>query len=333
MKLASLLVAGAALLAPAARADEPVTLKFAWTAPMNTVSSAIAFAWKDEVVKAANGTLAVQVYPDGSIARSVNMLDRVQNGVADFAFGILGPFSRQFPQSFVAQLPFVCENSTECSTAFWRLYANGTIASEFRSVHPLALFCFTAASLHSTKAVRRAEDMAGMKIGSSGKVLSDDVALLGGTPITLTPADFFEAVQRGVTQGVLISWSGSLSFKLNEVSRYHMDTPFGLFPASVLMNTEVYAKLPAAVKRAFDTESGQKFSRNYGVGLDKWNDESVAEYKAMKGHEVVVLAKDELARWQKILEPTTAEWVKATPDGAKVLAAFKAEIAKIRGGS
>src|SRR5262249_35296113 len=110
-------------------ADEPLTLKFAWTAPMNTTSSAIAFAWKDDVVKAAHGTLAVQVYPDGAIAKSVNMLDRVTNGVADFAFGILGPYSRQFPQSFVAQLPFICNNSTECSTAFWRLYANGMIAN------------------------------------------------------------------------------------------------------------------------------------------------------------------------------------------------------------
>jgi hypothetical protein len=38
-------------------------------------------------------------------------------------------------------------------------------------------------------------------------------------------------------------------------------------------------------------------------------------------------------RWQKILEPTTAEWLKAAPDGEKMLAAFTAESAKVRGGS
>jgi TRAP-type C4-dicarboxylate transport system substrate-binding protein len=318
---------------PFARAAEPVALKFAWPAPPKSDSAELAFAWKDRVLAAAKGQLTIQVYPEGTIAKTVNVLDRVMNGVADIGFGIMGPYSRQFPQAFVVQLPFVCENSAECSTALWRLYANGTIADEFKDVHPLALFNFTAASLHSTKPVRRAEDLAGMKVALSSKVLSDDVALLGGAPVTQTPSDFYESLNRGLVQGVLISWPGAISFKMQEVTHYHMDTPFGLFPAFIIMNKDSYAKLPDAVRRAFDDTSGEGFSRIYGAGLDKSNDASVAEIRAMKGHEIVVLPKAELNRWNRTLEPITAEWVKATPNGAKVLAEFRAELSKIRGGS
>jgi TRAP-type C4-dicarboxylate transport system substrate-binding protein len=322
-----------AVLAPPARAAEPLTLKFAWPAPPKSDSAALAFAWKDRVLKSAGSALAIQVYPEGTIAKTVNVLDRVMNGVADIGFGIMGPYSRQFPQAFVVQLPFVCRNSAECSTALWRLYAGGTIADEFKDVHPLALFNFTAAALNSTRPVRRMEDFAGMKVGLSSKVLSDDIQLLGGTPITQTPADFYESLQRGLVQGILISWPGAISFKMQEVTRYHMDTPFGLFPAFVIMNKDSYARLPDAVRKAFDENSGESFSHTYGAGLDKSNDEAIAEFRKMKGHEVVELPQAELDRWNKTLAPVTAEWVKATPNGAKVLSAFRAELGKIRNGS
>jgi TRAP-type C4-dicarboxylate transport system substrate-binding protein len=321
-----------AISAPA-RAADPVALKFAWPAPPKSDSAQLAFAWKDRVLASAKGQLTIQVYPEGTIAKTINVLDRVMNGVADIGFGIMGPYSRQFPQAFVVQLPFVCDNSAECSTALWRLYAKGTIADEFRDVHPLALFNFTAASLHSTKPVRRMEDLAGMKVAMSSKVLSEDIALLGGAPVTQTPADFYESLNRGLVHGILISWPGAISFKMQEVTKYHMDTPFGLFPAFIIMNKDSYARLPDAVRRAFDDNSGEGFSRIYGAGLDKSNDDSVDQFRAMKGHEVVVLPKAELNRWNKTLEPIIAEWVKATPDGAKVLAEFRAELAKIRGGT
>jgi hypothetical protein len=37
-------------------------------------------------------------------------------------------------------------------------------------------------------------------------------------------------------------------------------------------------------------------------------------------------------RWKKMSQPITDEWVKNTPDGEKVLAAFRAEIQNIRRG-
>jgi hypothetical protein len=36
---------------------------------------------------------------------------------------------------------------------------------------------------------------------------------------------------------------------------------------------------------------------------------------------------------KRMAAPLTEEWVAATADGARVLAAYKAEIARIRGGS
>jgi TRAP-type C4-dicarboxylate transport system substrate-binding protein len=334
-RLIPALAALAALLAlPAApRAAEPVTLKFAFPASLQSDFARIILAWVDDVNKAEKGAVKIQMFPGATVAKFSNVLDRVQNGVVDIGFGIFGPYSRQVPQTFVVELPFVTENSTECSTAMWRLAVQGVTAAEYKGFHPLALFCFTGASLQSTRPVRTADDMKGLKIAASGKVMADDLKLMGAAPITINPGDFFESLNRGLAQGVLISWPGAMSFKLQDVAHYHMSTPFGLFPAFVAMNKGSYARLSGPAKAAIDKLSGEVFSKRIGVGLDKSNDDAIADFKKMKGHEVVKLSDAELEKWDKILAPVTAEWVKDTPDGGHVLSAFKAELKKIRSGS
>lgn len=54
--------------------------------------------------------------------------------------------------------------------------------------------------------------------------------------------------------------------------------------------------------------------------------------KAMSGQTIASLAPAEEARWRDLVAPVTDEWVKSTPDGAHVLASFRAELAAIRAG-
>ena len=90
--------------------------------------------------------------------------------------------------------------------------------------------------------------------------------------------------------------------------------------------------MPAKAKAAVDKYAGEPFSRRLGVDLDRTNRESIETYKKTKGQEPYELPPAEVAKWKKVLEPVTANWVKATPDGAHVLAAFRAEVKKIRAG-
>jgi TRAP-type C4-dicarboxylate transport system substrate-binding protein len=78
--------------------------------------------------------------------------------------------------------------------------------------------------------------------------------------------------------------------------------------------------------------SGEKLVRRISAAGDEIETDARNATKAMKGQTVASLAPDEEARWQERLAPVTAAWVKETPDGAKVLAAFRAEIAAIRAG-
>ncbi len=321
----------AAATAVPARAAEPVTLKFVFPAPLSTFSKPM-FAWKDAVEKETKGEVQVKMFVGTAVANFGNVLDRIQNGVVDLGFGIYGPYSRQVPKTFVVELPFESDTSVEGSVGLWRLKEQGVTAEEYKSYHPLALFCFTGTSLHSSRPVTNAEELKGIKVAASGKVMADDLALMGAAPVTINPTEFYESINRGLAQGVLISWDGALTFKLQDVAKYHMTVPFGQFPAFVIMNSRSYERLPAAAKAVVDRHSGEIYSRKIAEQLDATNDEAIASFKKMPGHHVSQLSPDQLDKWRKVLAPITQDWVKHTPDGAHVLAAFREDVKQIRAG-
>jgi TRAP-type C4-dicarboxylate transport system substrate-binding protein len=108
--------------------------------------------------------------------------------------------------------------------------------------------------------------------------------------------------------------------------------PVGQQPAFILMNKASFAKLPAASQQAIDRLSGEVMARRYGKAIDANDLSGLNSVKAMAGQNVADLPPAETARWKDRLKPVADEWVKATPDGARVLASFREELAKVRAG-
>ncbi len=53
----------------------------------------------------------------------------------------------------------------------------------------------------------------------------------------------------------------------------------------------------------------------------------------MKDQTVIRLSDRQRAQWKARIQPVIDNWIKNTPDGAHVLAAFRKEVAAIRGGT
>jgi TRAP-type C4-dicarboxylate transport system substrate-binding protein len=177
-----------------------------------------------------------------------------------------------------------------------------------------------------------AEDLKGEKISSGGRIGAQVLQLLGAAPVTVTPAETYQALQRGLVSASTMSWAGVAVFKLNEVTRYHLEAPFGLAAAYMIMNKDFYNRLPANAKAAIDKFSGDHYARRVSQSGREDDEKQLAKLKADPNQHILKLSKEEEERWLKVIAPITEEWVRDTPDGAKVLAAFKAEIAAIRSG-
>jgi TRAP-type C4-dicarboxylate transport system substrate-binding protein len=322
-----------ALLASSAAA-EPVQLKFADPIPPQGFLHTQAFVpWTDEVNKAGEGVIEVKLFPGPAIANLGNIFDRVLNGVADIGWGNFAPVTTQFPKSNVATLPFETRSGAEASMGFWRLYEKGVISEEYERVRVLALTTFPGAHLRAKKNIQTLADMRGMKIAAEGRVVNQSLEALGATPVHQGLMDFYQSLQRGTLDAVVVAWPAILPFKLNEVVTHHIEAPMGNDSGYVIMNKESYARLPAKGREIIDRFSGTAFSERLMRVIDAAIVTSRNAIQSMPGQSVTKLAPDEEARWAARVAPVIEDWTRSTPDGGRVLAAFRDEVKKIREGA
>jgi TRAP-type C4-dicarboxylate transport system substrate-binding protein len=328
----TLAIAVIATVAAPVFAAEPVELRFGFPAPAASfVNTKGMTPWIEDVERAAAGTLKIKLFAGPTLGDFRTIYDRTLDGVADISFGTFGPIGGQFKQTSVSALPFESRTTSEAALAQWRLYQSGAIAGEFDKVKVLALFNFPAAHVH-TKAPLKAFSLKGIKFSVSTKEEARVVSGMEGIPISMTPADVYEGLSRGTTEGVVIAWTAVQTFKLHEVTRHHVEASLGMGPAFVFMNKAAYAKLPAPAKAAIDRHSGEPFVRRMSAVIDQVAAGIAGQVAALPGHHVVQLPEDQAAAWRERIKPIVDAWAAETPDGAKVLAAYRAEIQKIRQG-
>lgn len=328
MKEAILSSALTVLLATGAAA-QTVTLKLNSGAPPRSyLHSRVFEPWSKAVEKDSGGTLKIRRFYGGTLGNFLVTYDRVLDGVADIGFTLAALTGGKFKQQGVAGLPFETRNAQEAATALWKIYAKGVTSGEFTKVKLLGIWAFPNAAIHSKTPVAKLADLKGMKLSMSSPTAAKIVIGLGATPVTLPPNQAYQAISRGIANGTLMPFTGMATFKIYEVAKYHLDAALGADTALLFMNKAKYDSLPAKAKAAIDKNSYLPLSQKLGLETQKeWE-----RGRNIVKKSVTTLSADEEAKWRKALETVSAQWVKATPNGAKVLEAFRAEVKAARGG-
>jgi TRAP-type C4-dicarboxylate transport system substrate-binding protein len=317
------------IAAPAMARAEPVTLKFGFPAPPTSyVNTDGMTPWINDVEKASDGTLKIQLFAGPALGNFNNIYERTVENVAQISFGTFGAYASVFVRTQVSDLPFLNEDTRRSSVALWRLYAKGLLNPEYEKVKVLALFTFPGSILNSNKPIKTLADVKGMKLAASSRTLGEAAIEMGAAPITLTPSDLYEAQNRRVVDGILVAWTAVKTFKLDDVTKDHLQLPLGEAPAFVFMNKSAYDALPAQAKAAIDKYSGESFSDRLGLANEHANRAEAQHVASLAGQSVAKLSAEQYPLWEKRIRPVIEQWVKATPDGAKLLAAFQEELKK-----
>jgi TRAP-type C4-dicarboxylate transport system substrate-binding protein len=124
-------------------------------------------------------------------------------------------------------------------------------------------------------------------------------------PMPETP----EALQKGVVKGLFTSLEVMKDFKFAELCKFVTMTQTPVYPFAVVMNMDKWNSLPKDVQKVFD-ELGTQQSAWTGVYMDKAVKRSMRWSKKKQGVKVFRLPKKEKAKWDKLLDPITANWIK-----------------------
>ena len=334
-RIAAAAVAASVLagLAPAASAQESAPLKFATVSPADgPLNVRLQHPWAARVNARGEASVMLDVRDGYALGNFGNIYDRVMNDVVQVASGTQGSTAGKFPLTGFVALPMLFDKPEEASVAFWRIYKAGVLGPEYNDVTPLFVATMENNGLQFSRPLDNPTDLKGLKMAALSKINGEVITALGATPISMQLTDMYPALQRHLVDGLSVAWTAYRPFKLGEVITYHVETKLGSAAAFIFMSKKKFESLPAAGQKVLMEESGEKQSRAYGAYWTSLADEVRQEYANKPGHTTVRLTPEQNAAWQAKLQGVTDAWVKETPGGAKVLAAFKAALADVQAG-
>jgi TRAP-type C4-dicarboxylate transport system substrate-binding protein len=201
-------------------------------------------------------------------------------------------------------------------------------------VKVLGLVALPVQGLASKSKVAKLDDIKGQKIRSADKLSGDIATSLGGSPISLSATEVYQALSRGVVDSAIANWIMMGAFRLTEVTNdYVTGVSLGSPSGFIVMNPRAYEKLSEKGKKILEKHIGAGMSREIGDGLEKLSHNlRDGIVKGNDKYNVVHISAEEKTRWNKALEAAQAQWIKDTPNGKQVLDQFKVEFEKAKAG-
>lgn len=279
----------------------------------------------------ADGAGVVQIdYREGfTMVNPGNFYDRVKDGVVEIAWGTLTAIGGRFPLSSVVELPYLTTTSEASSVAFWRMYEEGFLDTEFHDIVPLITVVFPQSPVHLREPISNLDSLEGLQIIAGTETSAAVISALGAAPLSIGLADAYEAIQRGTADGRIIPWTAFPAFRLAEVTNYHIEAPIGTVVGMVFINREVWDGLTDAERDVLLRNSGEARSRSTARVVDALGERVRAQMASDSAHQVVQPSAEQSAAWQERLAPVQANWIARTEGGAAFLERYGALIAEV----
>lgn len=293
--------------APAAVQAEPIKLTYANFPPAPTFPCVQMERWKKEVEKRTQGKVAVQTFPGGTLLKAKAMMDGVINGVADIGCICMAYQPGRFRITNATALPLGLPNSEVASLTLLDLYKKYQ-PKGFKKVKVLTMFTTAPSNIMSKIPIKTLGELKGVPIRASGgaaQILKAWGATRVGMPMPETP----EALQKGVVKGLFSSLEVMKDFKFAELCKYVTMTQTPVYPFAVVMNMDKWNSLPKDVQKVFNDLVVEQ-AKWTGTYMDQHVKDAMAWSVKTQGVTVFDLSGDQKAKWDGLLAPITAKWIK-----------------------
>jgi TRAP-type C4-dicarboxylate transport system substrate-binding protein len=289
--------------------EKVITLKVANWFPVAHKQTPLLESWGKDLEKRTNGRVKVNYYPAGTLVPAPQSYDAVTKGISDVGNHVLGYTVGRFPLTEVLDLPLGYPNNTvptKLANAFYDKFK----PKEFNDVKVLWFHAQAPGIVHTkTKPITKLEDLKGMKMrtyGSNAKLMS----LLGGTPVAMPMTDVYDALSRGVAEGLMCAYEATEGFRFGDQLKYSTENYATSYSAvfAIVMNKDKWNSLPPDIQKIIDTMS-KEYIEKYAA---MWDDIEISgkAYLVKRGNKINTLSKEEEAKWVEKAQPIFDEYVK-----------------------
>ena len=294
---------------PASAQEKVVKLRYSNFFPPVHPISKLAEEWIKEVEKRTNGRVKVSYFPGNTLAPPGQAYDAVVKGIADMAQNLLAYSPGRLPLSEVLQQPLGYASGYQ-GTKLANEYYKKFKPKEFDDVKVMYLHGVAPGTFHTKKEIKSFDDIKGLRIKANAEN-AEIVKVLGGAPVTMPITETYDALQKGLAEGILLPNEALKGWRFAEVVKSSLDSNAVSYLTSmyVIMNKNKWNQISKEDQATIEKINEEWIEKQGNL----WNklDKEGKEYAIKKGVKFVKVSKDEEAKVAAKMRPILDEYVKA----------------------
>jgi len=296
------------LPAPSSAADV-IRLKYANFSPPTHGLSVLSDQWCKELEKRTNGRVKTAFFPAGTLVSANATYDSVVKGIIDVGLSIMSYTPGRMPLSEVIVLPLGYKTggqATHMANAFYHHFK----PHEYDDVKLFYLHAHGPGFFHTKGPVNKIEDLKGLRIKSDANT-SKVVVGAGATPTTMPMLETYDALKRGLADGVLLPMETLKGWKFGEVCKHTYINRGNAYANGffVAMNKERWNSLPKDIQQIIDKLNEEWFEKQAKIWTEI--DEEGREFAMKTGQKIVEAAPDEEAKMRERMKPLLEAYMKS----------------------
>lgn len=285
-------------------------LTFATFQPETNAITGINTELMREIEQRTDGRVKIVVHAGGSLLNAQSMYQGILDGVTDIGYSLNIYEPGGLPFCEIANIPAAAQSAWVQTNAF-RDFMIEYKPKEWDNFHVLTTVVSNSvfyAIGSCKKEIRTIEDWAGhsFRVGNP-----EVVQAFGGTVKDIPMADLYDALNKGVVDGVVTSLEAIKGWKLGEVLKY---LTINTTPAEwssvgyIAVNKKTWDSLPTDIQEIIDQVS-QEYHNKMAIVWDDQQVEAVEFYLSL-GKSPYMLPDDEAERWLEQVLPVVDRGLK-----------------------
>jgi len=266
----------------------------------------------------------------GSIVKPRGVLEGVQLGLGDIGIVTTIFHSSKLPsQGIAGSTPFVSSDARAVARAVDEIAREfPAMNNEFAAQNQVYLatgVVLDSYQMFCANEVSTIADLEGAKVAGAGLNLRYLEGIEGAAGVRGGLTDFYNMLQTGLVDCVMIWPEASKTFNIAEVGPYMLRTDFGAVNSkTVTVNQDYWNALPDEVKEVLQAVAIDYRDHVAGIAMDRAAASEAAYAEA--GGKIIEVSAEDRAAWAAAMPNIAQEWAKTLndngEDGTGMLAAY-----------
>lgn len=259
----------------------------------------------------SNGRIKFDIYYAKSLAKPTEGYDATAMGITDI-YWFTGPNyeTGSMDRGAIFSLPFALplgkENVQAASNIMYEVFQKHVEQEIVSGVEVLGWGPLSEYKFITVDKVKEMQDLRGMTVRSSGGYHDDIIKAVGGSPEYLGPGEIYEALERGILDGIFWTYAALYGYGSYDPVNYATSLGFTTFPFYTVMNKGTFEKLPKDLQKIV-SETFKEYAPKAGIS---YYDAGKKHFPEMELEEIDFTEAEKQKIMKATIEPVWQEWIK-----------------------